>query len=49
MRLNDDEWEELAQICSHTGKTVSQYMREALTHMESHSQEQIGGGNSVGL
>lgn len=41
MRLNDEEWEELAEICMNTNKTVSEYLREALTHMEMHSHEQL--------
>lgn len=39
MRVNDEEWEELTRVCSSSGKTVSQFLREALFRMEGYQKK----------
>ena len=34
LRLSDEEWEELMLVCNKTSKSVSEFMRDALSFME---------------
>lgn len=34
LRLSDEEWAELMVVCHKTSKTVSEFLRDALTSME---------------
>ena len=34
LRLSDEEWDELMVVCHKTSKTVSEFLRDALTRVE---------------
>jgi hypothetical protein len=34
LRVSDEEWDELMVVCHKTSKTVSEFLRDALTSME---------------
>ena len=34
LRLSDEEWDELMVVCHKTSKTVSEFLRDALTRAE---------------
>lgn len=34
LRVSDEEWDELMVVCHKTSKTVSEFLRDALTRME---------------